>query len=69
MDMKRFLLFASDYYYPGGGWNDFQGSFESLDEAMDKARDMLRLRDSYPRRLADWYHVIDAETGDEVASG
>ena len=31
--MKRFLLFAVHNYYPGGGWNDFQGSYDTLDEA------------------------------------
>ncbi len=30
--MKRYLLFAFNEYYPGGGWNDFQGSFGTLEE-------------------------------------
>lgn len=31
--MKRYLLFAYDDYYPSGGWNDFKGSFDSVEEA------------------------------------
>jgi len=30
--MKRFLLFAGSSYYPDGGWNDFQGSFNTKEE-------------------------------------
>ena len=31
--MKRFLAFSCEQYYPGGGWNDFEGSFDTLEEA------------------------------------
>ena len=30
--MKRFLVFAYDEYYPGGGLSDFRGEFDTLDE-------------------------------------
>lgn len=33
--MKRYLLFCFDTYYPGGGWGDFCGSFDSIEEAME----------------------------------
>lgn len=32
--MGRYLLFAYDYYYPIGGWNDFVGHFSTVGEAM-----------------------------------
>lgn len=32
--IKRFLVFAYDGYYPGGGWGDFQEAFDTLKEAM-----------------------------------
>jgi hypothetical protein len=35
--MERYLLFAYDDYYPNGGWNDFQGSFDSVQDALDSA--------------------------------
>jgi hypothetical protein len=28
--MKRYLLFCFDDYYPGGGTNDLQGSYDSV---------------------------------------
>jgi hypothetical protein len=31
--MKRFLVFAYDYYYPAGGMNDFVGSYDTMEEA------------------------------------
>lgn len=31
--MKRFLLFIYDHYYPGGGWSDFVGDFDTESEA------------------------------------
>jgi hypothetical protein len=31
--MKRYLLFTYDSYYPGGGWTDFAGSFDTIEEA------------------------------------
>lgn len=33
--MKRYLLFAYYQYYPDGGFKDFQGSFDTIHEAMD----------------------------------
>ena len=31
-----FALFAGDRYYPGGGWNDFVGTFDSIEAAHDR---------------------------------
>lgn len=33
MKIKRYLVFASDFYYPAGGWGNFQGAFETKQEA------------------------------------
>lgn len=30
----KFLLFAGEDYYPGGGARDFQGAFDSFEEAV-----------------------------------
>ncbi len=56
--LKRYLVFAGDTYYPGGGWADFKGSFESLKEGMDAAF----------KARADWAHVVDSTTGERVSS-
>jgi hypothetical protein len=39
-EMKRFLLFSFDDYYPRGGWNDLRGSFDALQAAIDAAMAM-----------------------------
>lgn len=31
---KRYWLFSFDNYYPSGGMNDFNDSFETMEEAM-----------------------------------
>jgi len=51
--MKRFLLFAGDFYYPNGGWDDFKGDFDSV----ENAKDWLEGDGG-----ADWAHVIDTTT-------
>lgn len=52
---RRYLAFAFSTYYPGGGWKDFQGSFDSLKEAQK------HLKTIKPEN--DWFQVFDTETG------
>ena len=59
--IRRYLLFAGDRYYPAGGWNDFVDSFDTKEEALERAWEALS-------GMFDWYHIIDHETGEEVAS-
>lgn len=49
-------LFAGDSYYPSGGWGDFQGMFDSLEDAAA----------AYDQGRYDWGHVIDLRTQTEV---
>lgn len=51
--MKRYLLFSGYGYYPGGGWSDFKGDFDTLKEAEDHYV-IVKERDR-----EDWYHVVD----------
>ncbi len=53
--MKRYALFHFDQYYPGGGWNDFQGSFDTPEEA------------GAVRCTSDYRQIIDLQTGQDVA--
>lgn len=55
--MKQYLLFAFDDYYPGGGWTDFIGSYETLEEAMNAYKDVRR----------DYFQVVDLKSGIIVA--
>lgn len=47
--MKRFLVFGGDCYYPGGGWEDFRGDFDTMPDAFAAA----------PKYGKDWWHVVD----------
>ena len=55
---KRYLLFTYDTYYPGGGWCDFDESFDTIDELVDYLKDQ--------NTKADNHNIIDLETGDYV---
>jgi hypothetical protein len=54
--MKRFLLFAFNQCWPAGGWRDFEGDFDSAEEA-DTAGRKLRY---------DEYEIIDTQTREAV---
>jgi hypothetical protein len=54
--MKRYLLFCYSQYYPSGGWNDFEGSFDTIEDAQNAAH-------------GDWWHIVDTEDGRTCASG
>lgn len=55
--MKRYWMFAGDFYYPSGGMLDFKGSYDSLDEAKSEMKFAV-----------DWYHVFDTENKQVVES-
>lgn len=50
--MKRYLLFSGEQYYPGGGWTDFGGDFDTVEEAMEAAG----LSQRY-----NWAHIADVK--------
>ena len=52
--MERYLLFVFDQYYPRGGFNDFYGSYETEEEALERWDDMRR---------RDYGQIVDLETG------
>ena len=52
--LKQFLVFAYNGYYPSGGWNDFQDSFDSLEAAAES----LTMSD------ADFANIVDLQTGE-----
>ena len=57
---KRFLLFAGKDYYPAGGGNDFQNSFNTLEEAMEG-------NDPHKYDIdACWANIFDLEKEDTV---
>lgn len=59
--MKRYLVFGGSRYYPEGGWEDFKGSFDTVDECV-KPTD-----EDGESFWIDWWHVVDSQTGSVVA--
>lgn len=53
--MPRYLLFGGDQYYPEGGWHDFRGGFDTVEEAWRGAA-----------RGWDWWHIVDTSSGEIV---
>ena len=51
--MKRFIVFAGDFYYPAGGAADIVSDFDTLDEAK-----------TWRGHSTNWLHVLDTETGE-----
>lgn len=51
MELKRFLVFKFESFYPSGGWNDFSASFEEFEEAFKSVDEDLKLNG----------HVVDRE--------
>ena len=66
--MKRFLLFTHDTYYPGGGWHDFKGDFDTKEEAEELGAKYLTW-DNPQKWENDQWHIVDMETGEEVSCG
>lgn len=52
--MKRYLLFTFYTYYPSGGWDDFVGSYRTIEEARTEAHG------------AQNWQIIDSDTGEKV---
>lgn len=57
--MKRYLVFAYESYYPGGGWSDFSKSFADRDEAIAHA-------DTLHPKSSGGVEVIDLETEEDI---
>jgi len=54
---KPFALFACDNYYPNGGWDDFQGLFDTVEAAR---AEFFRVENDY------WGHIVDLRTQEIV---
>lgn len=51
--MERYLLFAGNMYYPYGGWNDLVDSYETIEDAVEFAKE----------KNFEWWHVVDPSFG------
>ena len=57
--MQRFLVFAGKYY-PGGGWHDFAGAFETRADAERAIQAGIS--------TSDWVQLVDLQTHRIVAT-
>ena len=48
--MKDYLVFLGENYYPYGGWEDFRGDFDSLEEGLN----YIKSQDS----SYEWAHIV-----------
>lgn len=54
--MKRYLLFIGDVYYSNGGWDDYIGSYDNLEEAIQNSPKVKKSKYLFTRK---WWHVVD----------
>lgn len=52
MHDEKFLLFGGETFYPSGGWNDFKGYFNSIDEAKEF------IENEYLSETLAWSHIV-----------
>ena len=62
--MKRYHVFAGIDYEPRGGWSDLVGSFDSFEDADEKARNPAG---KPVPESESWSHVADGKTGEVVS--
>lgn len=47
-----YFVFVGHTYYPSGGWSDFAGTGETLEDALKLAAS----------KSGDWWHIVDSKT-------
>jgi len=57
MKIKRFIVFSYYDFEEYGGWGDFRGSFDTIEEATDLVSKEYSLSDVYI------VQIVDSETG------
>ena len=58
--MKRYYLFAGEAPHIKGGINDFQGSFDTVDEAKKFYTDFNTKAKIRQNPWWDWYQIVDS---------
>lgn len=57
--IRRYIVFAGYYYHyhPSGGWNDFKGSFLTIEEAEKLEAEITKPIGDY-----EWCQIVDTHT-------
>lgn len=67
--MKRYALFAWPEFYPGGGYHDFRGSFDTVEEAETALRNYLTPETPDDNAVFEAGHIVEWGTGKIVRKG
>jgi hypothetical protein len=62
-----YALFAGKVYYPGGGMNDYRGTFPTKEDAMTRAR-QGEVYGEFTFHW-EWYHIVYLPTMEIVERG
>lgn len=59
--MQRFMLFAGECFYASGGFHDWVGSFETLEDAVRCAESKVKLYigSDVESDAFEWWHIFD----------
>lgn len=73
MTLKKYLLFVYPRAHPVGGWHDYKGSFETIDEAVAKSSEFatgsVHRADFWHDGSGEWVaYVVDIDSGEIVGS-
>lgn len=66
--MKRYLVFAYDNYYPGGGWYDFKGAYDTFESAKLEADARVLPNEGDDFWQHDCSEVVDLQIGEIIHS-
>lgn len=69
VEVKRFILFTGDSFYPNGGWSDFRDGFLTEDEAVEAANTFVARAHSEGTHSSVWWQIADITTGKIVKEG
>lgn len=58
--MNRYFLFAGHNYYPQGGWEDFKGSFSTVNEAHGYELELYKISIVEASGCGWWWHIVDS---------
>ena len=57
--LNRYLAFGGTIYYAKGGWSDFLGDAETVEEA----EALADVKDSFGDSEYEWAQIVDTRTG------
>lgn len=64
-----YLIFAFDQYYPDGGWGDYRGTAESIEDAKQIAESLATERARQSREPLEWAQIVDVRSNAIVLQG